>query len=91
MEKLILRAKHFKGTNFVDFGNCALVKAAKEHFKREEFIEERINFMDVGSISYRHRRYGDDEFTKDKKKAKELRYSNQIMKKIILKEQKQNT
>lgn len=87
MEKLILKAKHFKGTNYQDNFNCALCKAAKEQFK-EEFVSEGVDNIDIGKTYYLHRQYRDGEFDKDKIKAKELKYSNTVLKTINLKKVK---
>jgi hypothetical protein len=90
---LELKAKHFKGTKFIDmcFG-CAIEKAAAEKFNIPlRYISEgldRLSLFDKNDEykHYSHREYGDDEFYKDKEKAKQLRYSNQLIKRIKLTE-----
>ena len=83
---LELKAKHFKGTSYYNNNKgCAIEKAAKEHFGLPLYkISEGVNELRIENICYSHRVYGDDEFCKDKEKAKQLRYSNQLIKRIKL-------
>ena len=83
MKKLIIKAKHFKGTSFTSIYDCTLARAGREQFKEQ--CTECVNGISVGGKWYTHRRYGLLEFEKDKIKAKGMRYSNKIVKRIILK------
>ena len=77
---LKLKAKHFKGTEFLSdsLSHCALEKAAIDEFKSNS-IDERIDNIIIDGIQYKHKGFREDNFNKLKKKAKELNYSNQVL------------
>ncbi len=86
---LELKAKHFKGTEFISINGCgcAIEKAAKEIFPNQR-VAEGVDNLDIGDTYYIHRWYDDKEFLKDKEKAKKLHYSNAVVNKIRLIKQK---
>lgn len=80
---LELKTKHFKGTEFIDSnGGCAIEKAAKEQIKYRYSPIELVHTILIDDAEYEHFSYKEDTFNKDKEKAKKLRYSNAVVRRI---------
>lgn len=65
--KLVLRAKHFDGTCYLEPCNCAIAKAAREHFGVPvmEAVDKIIIGDGPGRLYYRHDDYLQYDFNKD--------------------------
>ncbi len=81
---LELKAKHFKGTHFIDEKGCALERAVKEEFNTIN-VSECVSSFYLNGHNYSHIRYELKDFRKDKEKAKKLRYSNAVVRRIRIK------
>jgi hypothetical protein len=70
--KLRLKVKHFEDTVYSNTGNCAVAKAAKEHFDITNplyFVSEGVDNLTVGDKKYKHKNYGYRNFRFDKFKC----------------------
>jgi len=89
--RLQLKAKHFKGTHFLDgvytgvpaCKGCAIERALAEVFPKER-IHEYTDECRVGSEFYSHKEYNYELFEKDKLKAKNAHYSNSVIRTISI-------
>lgn len=79
---LELKAKHFKGTIFGNPYNCAITKAGKEHFNTK--CAEGVDIFYSGNTKFKHTIYDASKFRLDKEKAKKLRYSNKVVRRMRL-------
>jgi len=81
--ELPVRAKHFKGTSFINFCDCAIAKAAKDKLETND-VHETGSAISINGKYYKHMDYGAMMFNKDKKLAATKKYSNTIIRTITL-------
>lgn len=79
---LKLKAKHFNRTRFTSNCNCAIAKAAKEHFKTKD-VEESVYSVIVNGDKYGHEMYGVVDFLSNKRLAKS-KAPNSVIRTIVL-------
>lgn len=83
---LLLKAKHFKHTNYIGWGKgdyCAIEKAAIEQFK-PDIVSEQVYNVVIDDILYRHEIYDELDFSSDGEEAKKHNYDETIIKEIEL-------
>lgn len=88
---LQLKAKHFKNTYYQNIYNCAISKAAKEHFNVKEAIETVTHLSVYTAMEYpkfyKHKEYGPFTYLIDKLKAyfyRLFKLNNKIIREIKL-------
>lgn len=79
---LPVRAKHFKNTQYLCVGYCAISKAARELFNAID-VNEGVDVLhvqtDEGESSYTHTRYDDIIFCKHKQQAAKTDFDDTII------------
>lgn len=88
MKKLIVKAKHFKDTEFCPcFGLCALEKAAAEQFKDGDMEwKEGVYDIRIHGIKYYHELYGCAMFSNDLERAKVNGFDETVIREVELDE-----
>lgn len=82
--KIILRAKHFKNTEFSDHAcGCAIEKAVKELFPSAKMVVEGIDFCRIDGQTYLHEAYTPGHFDDDMVIAKDYNFDDTIIHDII--------
>lgn len=86
-EVLILRAKHFKQSDYYACNDCPISRTAKEHFNTDRAMEG-VEDLDIitsdGIVVYKHEIYLEEDFLDDKRKAIFWNFDNTIIREIKL-------
>lgn len=82
-EILILKAKHFKNTQFGSSTDCAIAKAAKEQFGAVE-VNASSTYIYVHNKTFYQIDYGFQEFNEDKIEAELKSFSEDVIRELDL-------
>lgn len=80
---LVLRAKHFNRSQYMDNCNCPVAKAAKEKFKTKD-VSETPSYITVDDKFFNHEEYGWSCYLSDRLKARAKKFNNSVIRKIEL-------
>lgn len=83
--ELNILARHFDGARFINPCNCAISKAAKDHFGTDN-VSEGVSGISVEEIRYNHELYTATDFYNDQEKAAMMQ-PNEVVRTIILEKQ----
>ena len=84
-DKLILKANHFKNTQFGSQSDRVIAKAAQERFEAVS-VNSSTTYMYVNHKTFYRIEYGYPEFNEDKVIAMSKNYSEDIIREVILTE-----
>lgn len=76
--ELLVRAKHYKETDFGDYCDCALSKAAKDQLGAVS-VNEGCGNIKIDGKNYGHNRYDFNMFSEDYAKAKADNFSDAVI------------
>jgi len=82
-EILILKAKHFRNTQFGSPSDCAIAKAAKEQFSSVE-VNASSTYIYVDFKTFYNIEYEYPQFNEDKIIAESKNYSEEIIREVRL-------
>ena len=83
-DTLILKAKHFRKTEFESASECAIAKAAKEQFEVVE-VNSSSTYLYVDYKVFYNISYDYNQFEEDKIIAASKGYSDEVIRKLELK------
>lgn len=82
-ESLVLLARHFFETDYTSPYNCAISKAAKEHFQVDN-ATEKLEGLELKDAEYEHDYYGHNDFRTDWNKASKAGFDDTPIRTITL-------